>query len=183
MMIEKDEFKLAEFERFEKLKPFGQGFARPTFMINQGRIRSLRQVGKDKNHIKITFQDISIDTIGFNFGHLFHEVAVGDKISLVGTVNINEFNQNRSLQMIIQDAEISNVQIIDMRSRVSQNFDMISSDDHFLSAATRRRRAEITSIMGNSSRLQSIHSYCVICRSHWNRSLSPSRIFMYPKLS
>ncbi|CAM4233724.1 single-stranded-DNA-specific exonuclease RecJ [Lacicoccus alkaliphilus] len=140
MMMEKDEFKLAEFERFEKLKPFGQGFARPTFMINQGRIRSLRQVGKDKNHIKISFQDISIDTIGFNFGHLFHEVAVGDKISLVGTVNINEFNQKRSLQMIIQDAEISNVQIIDMRSRVSQNFDMISSEDHFLISSDKEKK-------------------------------------------
>lgn len=132
MMIEKDEFKLAEFERFENLKPFGQGFTRPIFMINQGRIESVRQVGKDKNHIKITFQDISIDTIGFNFGHLFHEVSAGDRISLVGTVNINEFNQTRSLQMIIQDAEISNVQIIDMRSRVNQNFDMISPEDHFL---------------------------------------------------
>lgn len=140
MMIEKDEFKLAEFERFENLKPFGQGFTRPIFMINQGRIESVRQVGKDRNHIKITFQDISIDTIGFNFGHLFHEVSAGDRISLVGTVNINEFNQTRSLQMIIQDAEISNVQIIDMRSRVNQNFDMISSENHFLISRSKEKK-------------------------------------------
>lgn len=132
LMVEKDEYKIAEFERFENLKPFGQAFNRPIFMINQGRIKSLKQVGKDKNHIKITFQNISIDTIGFNFGHLFHEVSVGDTISLVGTVNINEFNSKRSLQMIIQDAEISNVQIIDMRSKVNQNFSMISVDDYFL---------------------------------------------------
>ncbi len=141
MMIEKDEFKLAEFERFENLKPFGQSFTRPVFMINQGRIKSLRQVGKDKNHIKISFQDISVDTIGFNFGHLFHEVSPGDHISLIGTININEFNQTRSLQMIIQDAEISNVQIIDMRSRVNQNFDMISSDDHFLINRDKEKKA------------------------------------------
>ncbi|WP_462420626.1 single-stranded-DNA-specific exonuclease RecJ [Salinicoccus sp. Marseille-QA3877] len=132
LMVEKDEYKIAEFERFENLKPFGQAFNRPIFMINQGRIKSLKQVGKDKNHIKITFQNISIDTIGFNFGHLFHEVSVGDTISLVGTVNINEFNSKRSLQMIIQDAEISNVQIIDMRSKVNQNFSMISSEDYFM---------------------------------------------------
>lgn len=132
LMVEKDEYKIAEFERFENLKPFGQAFNRPIFMINQGRIKSLKQVGKDRNHIKIIFENISMDTIGFNFGYLFHEVSAGDTISLVGTVNINEFNSKRSLQMIIQDAEISNVQILDMRSKVNQNFSMISSDDHFM---------------------------------------------------
>lgn len=132
LMVEKDEYKIAEFERFENLKPFGQAFNRPIFMISQGRIKSLKQVGKDRNHIKITFENISIDTIGFNFGHLFHEVSPGDTISLVGTVNINEFNSKRSLQMIIQDAEISNVQILDMRSKVNQNFKMISADDYFV---------------------------------------------------
>lgn len=142
LMVEKDEYKIAEFERFENLKPFGQAFNRPIFMINQGRIKSLKQVGKDRNHIKITFHNISIDTIGFNFGHLFHEVSVGDTISLVGTVNINEFNSKRSLQMIIQDAEISNVQILDMRSKVNQNFSMISADDYFLTRKDAEKKGQ-----------------------------------------
>lgn len=123
---------MKEFERFERLKPFGQSFKSPIFMVNNAKIGNIRQVGKDKSHIKITIPELDLDVIGFRFGHLSHEVGNGDTISLIGTVNINEFNQKRSLQMVLSDASIDTVQIMDMRSRSDQQFDIITKDDVFL---------------------------------------------------
>src|SRR5699024_527473 len=89
-------------------------------------------VGKDKTHIKINIPEIDLDVIGFNFGHLLQEVGKGDTISLIGTVNIKEFNQKRTLQMVLMDAAVDTVQIMDMRSRTDQQFDIITQDDCFL---------------------------------------------------
>lgn len=123
---------MKEFERFGRLKPFGQSFLSPIFMINNARTGLVRQVGKDKSHIKMTIPELEMDIIGFGFGHLNNEVRAGDTISLIGTVNINEFNQKRTLQMVLMDTAIDTVQIIDMRSRSDQNFEIISNDDVFL---------------------------------------------------
>ncbi|WP_020008543.1 single-stranded-DNA-specific exonuclease RecJ [Salinicoccus albus] len=123
---------MKEFERFGRLKPFGQSFYPPLFMINNARTGLVKQVGKDKSHIKMTIPELDMDVIGFSFGHLNSEVRAGDTISLIGTVNINEFNQKRTLQMVLMDAAIDTVQIIDMRSKSDQNFDIISKDDVFL---------------------------------------------------
>ncbi|WP_411844191.1 single-stranded-DNA-specific exonuclease RecJ [Salinicoccus sp. HZC-1] len=123
---------MKEFERFERLKPFGQSFNTPIFMVNNAKIGAIRQVGKDKSHVKITIPELELDVIGFRFGHLIHEVGNGDTVSLIGTVNINEFNQKRSLQMVLLDASIDTVQIMDMRSKTDQQFDIITKDDVFL---------------------------------------------------
>ncbi|AKG73891.1 single-stranded-DNA-specific exonuclease RecJ [Salinicoccus halodurans] len=133
---------MKEFERFERLKPFGQSFRAPIFMVNNAKIGMIRQVGKDKSHIKITIPELDLDVIGFKFGHLSHEVGNGDTISLIGTVNINEFNQKRSLQMVLLDAGIDTVQIMDMRSRTDQQFDMISKDDVFLIQKDREKKGQ-----------------------------------------
>src|SRR5699024_10132980 len=131
---------MKEFEHFERLKPFGQAFKSTVFMVNNAKIGMIRQVGKDKTHIKITIPEIELDVIGFSFGHLAREVGNGDTISLIGTVNINEFNQKRTLQMVLMDAAVDTVQLMDMRSRSDQHFDMITQDDCFLIGEGREKK-------------------------------------------
>ncbi|MHC0552567.1 hypothetical protein [Salinicoccus sp. CNSTN-B1] len=141
------------FERFERLKPFGQSFQSPVFLLQNDTIGQIRQVGKDKSHIKLTMPRVGMDVIGFGFGHLINEVSQNDVISLIGTVNINEFNQKRSLQLMLQDANVDNVQLIDMRSRSDQRFDMISKNDVFVIAKGKERLGD------------NYYEYGKICRS------------------
>lgn len=125
---------MKDFERLSRLKPFGKDFNVPTFMITNQTIKSIRQVGKDKTHIKINLDDTDIDIIGFKFGHLYNEVQVGDRISLIGTLDINEFNHKRSLQMILSDARVDDLQILDMRAKNDQDFSLVSKEDTFLTS-------------------------------------------------
>ncbi|CDZ99845.1 Single-stranded-DNA-specific exonuclease RecJ [Jeotgalicoccus saudimassiliensis] len=130
--VTNDNLTLKEFERIRRLKPFGKDFNTPVFMITNQTVKSIRQVGKDLSHIKITLQELDIDIIGFKFGFLHNEVQSGDKISLIGTLNINDFNHKRTLQMVLMDARIDDLQIIDMRSKNEQDFSLIKQDDLFL---------------------------------------------------
>lgn len=125
---------LKEFERIRRLKPFGKDFNKPVFMIANQTVQSIRQVGKDLSHIKITLQELDIDIIGFKFGFLHNEVQAGDKISLIGSLNINDFNHKRSLQMVLLDARIDDLQIIDMRARNEQDFSLINQNDLFVTS-------------------------------------------------
>lgn len=130
-MTEKN-ISLKEYERFLRLKPFGHSFTAPIVLLHDATVGEVRKVGRDKNHIKMTFPKYRLDTIGFGLGHLGDEVQPDDSIHLIGTLNINEFNQKRSLQMMVEDVRIDHVQIIDMRSKIHQNFNSIKKDDIFL---------------------------------------------------
>ena len=44
-----------------------------------------------------------INSIGFNMGYLADEYIIGDKIDVVGTLEINSFNGVDSLQINIRD--------------------------------------------------------------------------------
>ena len=44
-----------------------------------------------------------INAIGFNLGHLAQEYRIGDKVDLVGTIEINEFNGYENLQINLKD--------------------------------------------------------------------------------
>ena len=50
---------------------------------------------KDENTI--------IDAIGFNLGYLADEYRIGDKIDVVGNLEINSFNGVDSLQINLKD--------------------------------------------------------------------------------
>ena len=41
--------------------------------------------------------------VGFNLGYLVDEYRLGDKIDLVGCLEINEFNGNKTVQINIKD--------------------------------------------------------------------------------
>lgn len=132
--ITNDNLTLKEFERIRRLKPFGKDFNSPVFMIANQTVKSIRQVGKDLSHIKITLQELDIDIIGFKFGFLYNEVQSGDKISLIGTLGINDFNHKRTLQMVVMDARVDDLQIIDMRAKNEQDFSLIKNDDIFVTS-------------------------------------------------
>lgn len=120
---------LKTFEKFLKLKPFGQGFGVPLVLAHDMKIGEIKRVGKDRSHIKMQFPEVNMNVIGFGFGDLKDELSINDRAHFIGTLNINHFNQNSTLQMNLIDSRIDHVQIIDMRAKHNQNFEMIDKDE------------------------------------------------------
>ena len=56
-------------------------------------------------HLKLTLRDENfvINAIGFDIGFLAEEYRIGDKIDIVGTLEINSFNGFSSIQINVKD--------------------------------------------------------------------------------
>ena len=83
----------------EKLEPFGVGNPRPTF-LSQGKLIEAKSFGKTNNHLKI-FID-SLELIAFNQGERIKELSRGQKIKVVYSLEIDQWNGRERLKGVIK---------------------------------------------------------------------------------
>ena len=102
--INLDEISKEWVESLHMLEPFGEKNKMPLFLFRNLKIESIRALSEGK-HLKLTLQTNNnvIDAIGFNLGHLSEEYIIGDKIDVVGNLEINTFNGSESVQINIKD--------------------------------------------------------------------------------
>ena len=73
-------------------------------MYRNLKIDSIRALGEGK-HLKLTLKDDSLilQAIGFNMGHLVSDYQLGNKVDVVVSLEINEFNGEKTVQLNIKD--------------------------------------------------------------------------------
>lgn len=91
-------------ESLRQLEPFGEGNKMPIFAFKNLKIDSIRALSEGK-HLKLTLKDNNfiISAIGFNMGELVEDYRIGDKVDIVGTLEINSFNGMDSIQINMKD--------------------------------------------------------------------------------
>ena len=95
---------IEEVKSLELLEPFGEGNKMPLFLLRNLKIDSIRALSGGK-HLKLSLkQDNNIvDAIGFNMGDLSKEYLLGDKVDVVGTIEINSFGNKENIQINLKD--------------------------------------------------------------------------------
>lgn len=87
-------------EHIAQLEPFGNGNPQPIFYLKNLKVTSVRLMGAEKQHIKITLSDSEKRVMEFiAFGapkHFF--VEIGDTISVCCTLDINEWQSHRNVE-------------------------------------------------------------------------------------
>lgn len=88
----------------KELEPFGEENKNPLFVFRNLKIDSIRALSQGK-HLKLTLKDNKniVEAIGFNLGELADEYKIGDKIDVVGNLEINLFNGVENIQINIKD--------------------------------------------------------------------------------
>lgn len=86
------------------LEPFGEGNKTPLFACKNLKIDSIRTLTEGK-HLKLSLRDenIVINAIGFNMGHIADDYTIGDKVDIVGALEINTYNGEDSIQFNLKD--------------------------------------------------------------------------------
>lgn len=107
----KMEFNDVGWEIYDYLKnfePFGQENAKPKFLSENLIIKSMRWVGNGEKHaqIKLTSNSKELKGIAFNFGDFKDRIKEGNKADVVFEIDVNEWNGNRELQLMIRDIKI-----------------------------------------------------------------------------
>ena len=104
MLVTLKDLDIASVRELKKLEPFGEANRMPTFGIKNLKIDSIRAL-TDGKHLKLRLKEdnMSIDAIGFNLGELATEYKLGEKIDIVGNLEINSYNGIDSVQINIKD--------------------------------------------------------------------------------
>ena len=91
-------------ESLKELEPFGEENKMPVFAFKNLKIDSIRALSEGK-HLKLTLKDNKnmVNAIGFNLGELSNEYKIGDKVDVVGNLEINSFNGVDNIQINIKD--------------------------------------------------------------------------------
>lgn len=86
------------------LEPYGEANKVPLFLIRSLKIQSIRTLSEGK-HLKVRLGQDSymIDAIGFGVGEWAEHYLIGDKVDVVGSLEINSFNGNEQVQLVIKD--------------------------------------------------------------------------------
>jgi len=102
--ITSNDLQINKIKELKMLEPFGEGNKLPIFLYKNLKIDSIRALSEGK-HLKLTLKDENkiIHAIGFNMGHLSGEYLIDDKVDVVGTLEINEFNGYENIQINLKD--------------------------------------------------------------------------------
>ena len=87
----------------QKLAPFGQNNHEPILFWRAAKIQSIRKIGKDKNHLRITVGDQKITAVAFGFGKFAKKLEGNVTADLAFTFTENTWNGNTSLQLKVVD--------------------------------------------------------------------------------
>lgn len=102
--ITSDDINIDIIKDLKKLEPYGEANKMPLFIYKNLKIDSIRALSEGK-HLKLTLRDknIVVDAIGFGMGYLADEYLLGDKIDIIGALEINKFNGRESIQINLKD--------------------------------------------------------------------------------
>ena len=91
-------------ESLKMLEPFGESNKMPIFLFKNLKIDSIRALSEGK-HLKLTLKDnnVIVNAIGFNMGNLANDYRIGDKIDVVGNLEINSYNGLDNIQINLKD--------------------------------------------------------------------------------
>jgi single-stranded-DNA-specific exonuclease len=108
---------LETIKQLNLLAPYGMGNPKPRVVIYDTSMAQMKKIGQDQSHLKLLLEESgkSLDAIGFGFGHVFDEISPLSKVSLLGELSINEWNNHLKPQIMVGDICVKEWQLFDLR--------------------------------------------------------------------
>lgn len=95
-------------EIIAQLSPFGSANTQPIFAILNATITDKRTMGEGGIHLKLKLGN-GLEVVAFRAKPEWLSLSVGDVIDVAGTLDINEWNGTRRVQMLVKDLKLSAV--------------------------------------------------------------------------
>ncbi len=92
-------------EQLQALEPFGEGNREPLFKLSAVTVKDFQTVGATQKHLRLVLGNDTkqIKAIAFGFGKQAESLHLGDVVTLIGRVGVNEWNGHRDLQFMVED--------------------------------------------------------------------------------
>jgi single-stranded-DNA-specific exonuclease len=97
------------WETLRAFEPYGFGNAQPIFATRGATVGETRLVGAEGKHLKmriLTSTNIALEAIAFGMGSLYGKLQNNLKVDIAYTLDMNEWNGKRSLQLKMRDIQV-----------------------------------------------------------------------------
>lgn len=97
------------WKQLQYLQPTGYGNPEATFVSRAVKVRQVRAVGTEGQHLKLSLEDergVLWDAIGFRLGELQREIIPGSRVDILYTLEVNEYNGQKSFQLNLKDVQV-----------------------------------------------------------------------------
>lgn len=90
VLLTENDITIKNIRDMNRLRPFGTDFSRPIFEMDDLSVSSVKAIGQQKNHLKLTLGESNIAALFWQNGHLEPELQDEQPINILGSVQINE---------------------------------------------------------------------------------------------
>ncbi|MBI4407569.1 MAG: single-stranded-DNA-specific exonuclease RecJ [Candidatus Kerfeldbacteria bacterium] len=92
-------------EQLEQMQPWGEGNLEPLFLFQNVPVKDFQTVGATNTHLRLVLSEgaQSLKAIAFGFGKKADTLKLGDTVTLVGKIGVNEWNDKRDIQLMVED--------------------------------------------------------------------------------
>lgn len=109
LVLEPDEVTTDLVEELSGLEPFGASNPSPIFQMNDLIIKQKRLMGNDNSHLKLTLEKDGKEFSAIRWSQGDVSLNINDKLDLAFHPQINEYNGNIAVQLIIDDIHSDNL--------------------------------------------------------------------------
>jgi len=99
------------WEALLPLEPFGFGNYQPVFVSRNVTVKDVRVIGNGNKHLKLKVEDNTsktvLEAIAFGKGDMGNELKIGQQIDVVYSIDLNEWNGIKKMQLVVKDIESS----------------------------------------------------------------------------
>ncbi len=110
MIINPEDISYDLLNTIDKLKPYGYGNPKPNMMMSSLEVAGKRVLGQSGSHMKLDIQVENGNTISmimFNCDEDVEKIKIGDVIDVVGSIYLNSWNGNDSLEFQVKEWKYS----------------------------------------------------------------------------
>jgi single-stranded-DNA-specific exonuclease len=107
--LEPTDINLQVAKQLKELEPFGMGNPNPNFVCRNMQVIDKKQVGANNKHLSLNLYDgnNNVKAIAFNMGNLYNVLSSSRKIDIICCMDINQWNDNETVQLVIKDIKIN----------------------------------------------------------------------------
>lgn len=96
-----DELHVDNVEEVERLSPFGEGFKKPIFYIEQYCVDTIRELS---NHKHVKWESLeNVDALYFNAKEVYAKYKDEKQLSFLGTLSMNTFRNEKKVNIFVSD--------------------------------------------------------------------------------
>lgn len=122
-VISIEEVSLKLIGQMAGLAPYGMQNPKPRILIEGAEVASMRKIGADKTHLKLALLEngVQLDSIGFGLGEICDHLSPYAKVSVIGELAVNEWNNLKKPQLFLHDLAVADWQLFDCRGNAKTN--------------------------------------------------------------